>query len=112
MTKTAEPTGRFAAVKVAEDVTIDELAALLTEHRSVTIFRPRHNRHLASVAHVNVTTLDSGVRHVSVLYERATNTGRYEREVVSVGHATRRADTDPVFDFCDLGRVVRLSAEA
>lgn len=111
-------TTRTEAVKVAEDVTLDELVELVNASRGhVTIFKPRAPRIHAYVTHMHMTEgVDSSTgrawRRLNARYEYNTRIhGRGAYGGLSLGATTRRADLDPVFEFYNLGRVVRLSGD-
>lgn len=108
-TRTATPTTFTAATwaaanKVAEEITLDELHALLAEDDAPTIFPGKgKQRHLALGAVVL-----RGMDRV-IVYDWCDRKGRLACGSVLVGGP---GDWATVFDFYNLGRIVRVAPVA
>lgn len=105
-----------SAAKTAENVTIEELVELLHASPSIAIYRRRaHKRlahvyvgsvHLSNVANADGTTSPQAC----FLYNYQTSHGQGKTGVISLDPSTRRADVDPIFEFYNIGRVVRVAS--
>ena len=88
-----------AAIKAAERITIEELAALIAENANADIF-PRAG---APRRYANRLS----IRKNWVTFHYTTKTDRQDIDVVEVGAAM--AKSQPVFDFWALGRLVTVA---
>lgn len=90
------------AVRMAEDVTIDELIDLLKECSGVTILQRNHQRRHATSTKV----IEYTPGHYSLMFEYCTPRSGY----TETGYAVLSAWAPYVFDFYNQERVVKISA--
>lgn len=104
-TNTAPQTYAAAAAN-AEQITIEELVALITEFDSPDIFpAPRRKAHLAISSDISTYVLPNGAVRGLVTYNRFARNGNVTEEFVGVGHPL----DGPVFHFTNSGRTVQVA---
>lgn len=98
---TTSPRTHAEAAKVAETVTADELLALCAE-RSATIFEPNTPRRHAYICQSHKSTSGQTVIGSYDYCSNRTGHGKVDSFIAS------GRDADPIFDFYNVGRIVRL----